>query len=418
MRLAYLVSRFPVATETFILRELVAVQAALGAPVDLYSLLPPAQPFAHPAAVPFVARLQEAGWKDGVRGLAWALGRRPRALARVLAAIVRDYGRDPGRLVRALVTVPLAAGHARRLQAAGVDHVHAHWANVPTLAAWTIKQLTGIPYSFTPHAHDIFVHQSHLARLIDDASFVSTISDYNRAFLRAYGDGSTPVHVVRYAIEVERFRLRQRRVPAAGPVRALCVASFTAYKGHHVLFAALALGGGQLDRVQLDLVGRGPLEDELRALAQRLGLTDRITWHGTLTEEQVRERFAAADLFVLPSIVAANGDQEGLPNVLLEALAAGCPAIGTATAGAPELLREEATCLLAMPGDTASLAAAIEHVLVEPDDAARRAEHGRRLVEAHYTAERAGREMAALLLDAPAPDRSPNPDPGRTVGEN
>jgi glycosyltransferase involved in cell wall biosynthesis len=295
-----------------------------------------------------------------------------------------------------LATIPVAACHARDLERLGVEHVHAHWATYPAFAAWTCRRLTGIPYSFTPHAHDIFIDRSNLGRLTRDAAFVVAISEYNRAFLRPYA-GETPLPVVRYGLEVDRYAFRARRSAPTGPVRALCVASFSEYKGHAVLFEALALGGDALARIELDLVGRGPLEATLRAHAERLGLAGRIHFHGTLTEAQVAERLERADVFVLPSVVAGNGDTEGLPNVLLEALAAGVPAVSTAVAGSPELLRGEATCLLAMPGDPASLAAALEHVLAEPDAAVCRAEAGRRLVESDFTVQRLGREMAGLL---------------------
>ena len=127
----------------------------------------------------------------------------------------------------------------------------------------------------------------------------------------------------------------------------------------------------------------------------------RVRFHGTLPEDEVAALMQRSDLFVLPSLIAPDGNQEGLPNVLLEALATGTPAVATATAGAPELLREEATCLLAMPDDAASLAAALEHVLAHPEAAMRRAEAGRRLIERQYGLTRAGEEMAALLRGSP-----------------
>ena len=99
----------------------------------------------------------------------------------------------------------IAAGHARTAQRLRLDHVHAHWANYPALAAWVIRRLTGIPYSFTPHAHDIFTDQSNLGRLIDDAAFVVTISDYNRFFLGRYASNGTPLPLVRYGIDLEKF---------------------------------------------------------------------------------------------------------------------------------------------------------------------------------------------------------------------
>ncbi len=400
MRLAYLVSRFPVATETFILRELDAVERALGTEVTLCALFTPRQAFVHPAAERWVPRVRQGGRRAALGGLAWAATRRPRPFARVLAEVARAFARRPSRLVRALATVPVAAHHARALERDGIEHVHAHWATYPALAAWVVHRLAQIPYSFTPHAHDIFVDQSLLARLIDDAAFVSTISEYNRAFLRGHGSGRTPVAIVRYGIDLDAFAYRARRVPESGRVRALCVAGFRDYKGHAVLLDALALGGAALERIELRLVGGGPLEAEIRAQAIRLGLAGRVHFDGTLSEPEVAAQLAAADVFVLPSVVAASGDQEGLPNVILEALAAGVPVVGTATAGTPELLREEATCLLAMPDDAASLVAALEHVLGDPAAAARRAAAGRRLVERDYAIDRAGAEMVALLRGA------------------
>ena len=308
---------------------------------------------------------------------------------------MRGYGRRPGRLFRALATVPLAAAHARDLRRLEIAHVHAHWANFPAMTAWLCRRLVGVPYSFTAHAHDIFIDQSFLERLVRDAAFVVTVADYHRAFLRPYGGDRTPVHVVRYGIEIERYAFRPREAPPAGPLRALCVASFQEYKGHEHLLRALALGGPALDRIELDLVGRGPLQPELEALAARLGLSDRIRFLGTVPEEEVTALLQRCDLAVLPSVVARTGEQEGLPNFLLEALASGAPAVGTAVSGIPELLREDATCLLAMPADPASLAAALDHVVTHPAAARRRSEAGRRLVESDYTVER-----AAELLDA------------------
>ena len=397
MRLAYLVSRFPVATETFILRELDAVDRELGGEVALCSLFPAGKPFVQPIAERWVPRARQGTPARAVRGLGWALARRPRALAGVLTTLTRAYRRRPGRLARVLATVPIAAFHARALHAERVEHVHAHWATYPALAAWITQRLVGIPYSVTAHAQDIFLDQSFLGRLIDDAAFFVTISEYNRAFLRAYGNGGTPVHIVRYGIDTQRFAYAPHAVPARGPVRAVCVAGFRDYKGHRVLLDALVLGGEALARIELHLVGDGPLRGEVERQSARLGLRERVHFHGTLTEDEVAAQLRAADVFVLPSVVAPDGNQEGLPNVILEALAVGAPVVSTATAGAPELLRENATCLLAMPRDTASLAAALEHVLADPAAASRRAEAGRRLVERDYAVERAGAEMVALL---------------------
>ena len=397
MKVAYLVSRFPIATETFILRELIAVQRELGTDVELMSLFGSRKAFAHPAAAPFVARLRRPGAREALAGVAWALATRPRALAGAVGHVLRAYRRSPDRLARALVTTLIATAHARTAARLQLDHIHAHWANLPALAAWVVQRLTGVSYSITPHAHDIFIDQTNLRSLVDDAAFVVAISEYNRFFLRGHSSGHTPLPVIRYGIDLQRFAFEPKPIPDQGPVRALCVASLAEQKGHRVLFDALALGGPDLERIHLDLVGAGPLRDALAARARELGLGERVTFHGTLDEDAVAERTRAADLVVLPSIVAPNGRQEGLPNVLLEALASGTPAVGTALSGIPELLREDATCLLAMPGDPASLAAALDHVLRHPDAAARRVIAGRALVERDFSIGLAGRRMAGFL---------------------
>jgi glycosyltransferase involved in cell wall biosynthesis len=400
MRLGYLISRFPVATETFILRELNALQREVDQPIELFSLFPPQSAFAHPAAAAWVPRLRQASPRSTLGGVLWALATRPGKLLGVLATTARAYAGSPHHLPRALLTVLAATGHARTAQALRLDHLHAHWANYPALAALAMRRLVGVTYSFTPHAHDIFTDQSNLGRLIDDAAFVVAISDYNRFFLGRYRRTDTPLPVVRYGIDTEHFAHDPRPLPAEGPVHALCVASLMEQKGHDVLLDALRLGGAALERIHVDLVGAGPLREHLEARVAAEGLGDRVRFLGVLSEDEVAERLRAADLAVLPSIVGSNGRQEGLPNVLLEALAVGRPAVGTAVSGIPELLREEATCLLAMPGDAPSLAAALDHVLRHPEAAARRAQAGRRLVERDYTIERAGRVMAELLREA------------------
>ncbi|MCW3011111.1 MAG: glycosyl transferase, group 1 [Solirubrobacterales bacterium] len=392
MKLAYLVSRFPVATETFILRELDAVQRLVPEPVELCSLFAPARPFVHPEAEKWLPRLREPGLGDGLAAL---LRTHPRTVAAVLLTVVRTYGRRPRRLARALATVPLAFAHARTLRGAGVEHVHAHWATWPALAAWVVWRTTGIPYSFTTHAHDVFVDPVGLDLLVDDAAFVATVSEYHVAFLRRFGSGRTPVRLVRCGLELDRHPHRARRPPATGRVRALVTASLTPYKGHAVLLDALAAGGPGLGRLDVQFVGEGPLRTVLEARVAELGLGARVTFHGVLDEPGVREQLERADVFVLPSVVAANGDMEGLPVGLLEALAAGVPAVSTAQSGIPDLLREEATCLLATPGDPWSLAAALEHLLARPDLAERRATAGRRLIEREFDV----RDAARTLLE-------------------
>jgi colanic acid/amylovoran biosynthesis glycosyltransferase len=322
----------------------------------------------------------------------------PARIARVYGTVVREYAREPRVLPRALIATALATAHARRLRAAGIEHVHAHFATYPALAAWTARRLAGIPYSFTAHAHDLFVHQAMLARKAADARFVVAISDYNRRFLLDHGaPDSTVVHC---GIDPARLPFRARRLPEHGPVEALCVAGLRESKGHAVLLEALAGAGPPLDRVRLALVGDGPLRHELERRAAALGLAERVRFAGGLPEPEVARRLAAADLFVLPSVIAPDGDMEGIPVALMEALAAGVPAIATRQSGIPELVRDGETGLLAPPGDVAGLRAALAAAIDDPDGAAARARAGRALVEREFDLAGSAARLAALFADA------------------
>ncbi len=396
MRIAYIVSRFPHASETFIARELLALGASGEDELDLLSLFPAVDATVHPSAEPFVERLVRPRPRDALLAFGWWALRRPLRLGASVGVIVRDHLRNPAVLARALATVPLAAAHARLMLGRRVDHVHAHYATYPALAAWLCRRLTGTPYSFTVHAHDIFVDQGMLARKLSDAAFVVAISEHNRRFLSRYGDTSK-VHVIHAGIPVATVPFRPRAVPAEGPVSALCVASLQEYKGHSVLLDALA-GAPELQRVEVDLVGGGPLRSELERRADALGLGARVHFHGSMREDAVRDLLERADLFVLPSIVARDGQMEGVPVVLMEALAAGVPIVATRLSGIPELVRDGETGLLVTPGDVAALREGLVRMVsggFEPD-----LQTGRETVEREFDVADSAAQLRELIATA------------------
>jgi glycosyltransferase involved in cell wall biosynthesis len=398
VRIAYLVSRFPHVTETFVVRELNGVDTAADLEIELFSLFPAAAgTTVHTAARRWVPGLHRGSALGAVRGPAWWLVRRPRALLGAVALVARAFARDPRRLGRSLLTLAIAGDHARAMRRHGVEHVHAHFANYPALAAWTVARLAGPTYSFTAHAHDLFRDQSFLPRLVADARFVVTISQFNRAFLAPYNPAGTPVHVVHCGVDPAAWPARPRGTPAQGPVRALCVASLEEKKGHRVLLHALAGAGPRLARVELDLVGPGALRAELEALTRELGLGDRVRFHGSLPEPDVAALLDRADLFVLASIVERTGFMEGIPVALMEALATGVPVVSTRLSGIPELVRDGETGLLAEPGDAASLRAALERAIADPAASQRRAVAGRALVEREFDVLASAARMAQLI---------------------
>jgi glycosyltransferase involved in cell wall biosynthesis len=398
VRIAYIVSRFPHVSETFVVRELNGVERSGDVEIELFSLFPAVDATVHPAAARWVARLRTGSASGAVGGTVRWLVRRPRATVGAFLRVGWAYRRRPGLLWRALLTLTVAAAHAHAIQALGVRRVHAHYATYPALAAWMCRRLTAIPYSFTAHAHDIYLDQSFLRTLVRDADFAVPISEFNRRFISAHAPGeSTPLYVVHCGVDPQRYAFRPRVPPAAGPVRALCIASLLGYKGHRVLFDALASAGDALDRVRLDLVGSGELRGELERRAARLGIAERVRFHGPLTEPQVLALLDVADVFVLPSIIEPTGFMEGIPVVLMEAMAVGLPVVASRLSGVPELVRDGETGLLAEPGDAKSLGSALELTLSDRVATGRRVAAARRLVERDFDGRASARQMAALL---------------------
>ncbi|WP_071289642.1 glycosyltransferase family 4 protein [Mycolicibacterium llatzerense] len=379
----YLVSRFPVTSETFIVRELDALSTADNRDIGLRSLFRSPDPQVHDIARRWVDKLTRPRVSASLTGLLWALVRHPLVMPSIVAAIVRGYASRPSLLVRALATVPIAAAHARELQMSGTArHLHAHYATYPALAAWICARLTGVTYSVTVHAHDLYVDQSMLGRKLDGADFIVTVSEYNRRLLTEYT--STPVEVIHCGINTTAYPFRPRKIPDAGPIRALCVASLQEYKGHEVLLRALSLGGPGVDRIELDLIGNGPLNDQLQALSTELGLASRVRFRGGQSEIVVKQALADADLFVLPSIIADDGQMEGLPVALMEALASGTPTVSTSLSGIPELVIPERTGLLANPADAQSLRDTLEQLISSGPALDDYAHAGRDLVEREF----------------------------------
>ncbi|WP_320672291.1 glycosyltransferase [Patulibacter defluvii] len=406
MRVAYVVSRFPQISETFIVRELDEVAAA-GVAIELFSLFGvPDGAVAHPRAAPWVARLHRGRPVRGLAALGWWGLRRPLRLGGSLAAIAWGHRRSPRHLLRALATAVLAADHARTMQRLGVARVHAHYATYPALTAWLVRRLTGLPYGFTAHAHDLYVDRSFLRRKVEDADLVVTISRFNQRLLRQVAPAARRIEVVHMGVDPTAYAFRPRTLPATGPVRLLCVASLQEYKGHAVLLAALD-GRPELARIELDLVGDGPLRATLEADAAARGLAARVRFHGGQPEQRVRELLEAADGFVLPSVVARDGQMEGLPVALMEALAVGLPTVTTRLSGIPELVVDGETGLLAEPADPRALGDALARLLADPAAARTRAAAGRRHVEAAFDLRTVGATMAALVVDPDAPLAQP-----------
>jgi colanic acid/amylovoran biosynthesis glycosyltransferase len=405
MKVAYVVSRFPLVTQTFILRELDRLDRLPEFEVELHALFPGGDAVVHEDARRWLARCRHTRPLAALAATgAWTIAR-PRTVARVFAHALRHYAASPRMLAKTLVTAFAGMQHARAVRAADVTHVHAHFATYPAFAAWVIAQLTGVTYSVTPHAHDIFIAQTGMRPKLAAAAGVVAVSDYHWMYLQHFGARPERLWRIRYGIDVHTYAFRARELPAEGPLDVLLVSSFKPYKGHRVLLAALALGD-ELRRLRIELIGAGPLETEIRGLAERLGVGGQLRFAGARDQTYVRERLAQAHLLVQPSIVQDDGDTEGLPNTLIEAAAAGVPAVGTRVAGVPELIEDGVTGFLAEQGSPVALRDALLRALAAGSALERITREARSRVERDHDLDAVVRALGAnftQVAGAPAP---------------
>lgn len=368
-RVAYLMSRFSQASETFVLQEILTLEQ-MGLHVDIFPVVYQALPVAQSEASSLGARIH-ASPMFSVRVLAaqwhW-LRKHPAAYMRVWGQVLRGNLSSLKQFIRAVVVVPEAALFALQMQQFGIEHIHAHWATYPTLAAYVIQQLTGLPYSFTAHAYDIHDAKPMLEEKIHRASFVVTVSEYHRRMLcQMYGTAADDKMVVIYCgADPEEFKPlpdRQHREPFT----IVCVANLYDYKGHRYLIDACAHLQAQGIPFRCLLIGEGEERSAIAARIAKLGLVDQVSLFGYQPHARVREIIADADVVVLPSIITSDGNKEGIPVPLVESLANEVPVIATDIAGIPELIIDGHTGLLAPERDAYTLAEALLRLYHDPE---------------------------------------------------
>jgi len=396
--LGYVTMRFPLLSETFVIQELRMVREQ-GIPACVFSLAAPTDPLCHPEAsrlLPHCFRLPFAFSWSLWGAVARMLRRRPLLVLGLLGRVVAGTWRRPGVLLRTLALFPKSLLLAECVQRYRIRHLHAHFANYPTTAAWIASELTGAGFSFTAHAHDIFVDQSLLAQKLRRATAAFPISDYNRRLLEEVGGAECcPLHVVHMGADLARCQPRPTAVGNGRPLRILSVARLDPMKGLHHLIQACHLLDQQAMGVECIIAGAGAERTRLERLVGSLSLQGKVHLVGWADSRRVAELLAWADVFALPCVRTASGKQDGIPVALMEAMACGLPVVSTTISGIPELVRPGCGLLVA-PGDVVALAQALEG-LSDARVRARLAGAGRRLVAREFDARANAVVMAGHL---------------------
>ncbi|MFO7170798.1 MAG: glycosyltransferase, partial [Chloroflexota bacterium] len=284
----------------------------------------------------------------------------------------------------------------------GVGHLHAHFAHDPTLVALLVHRLTGIPFSFTAHARDLFQIPRHvLVERVAAATAVVTCCGANLDYLDEVlpPELRAKVRLIHHGVNLDGFRPADEPAPAAdarGPL-ILSVGRLVEKKGFPDLLRAAARLKQSGRRFRLAIYGDGPLRPELERLAAELGLGDELELPGERPQRDLLPAFQAAQIFALTPFVTEDGDRDGVPNVLVEAMACGLPAVSTAVAGIPELVRHGENGLLCAARDVEAIAAMLARLLDDEQERRRMGEAARRTVVEHFDVRAAARTLAELF---------------------
>jgi colanic acid/amylovoran biosynthesis glycosyltransferase len=396
----YVLRKFPVLSETFILNEILALEAQ-GVAVEIFALAPTRDSRFHEGVVRMKAPIHYVPGPTELRTLLRQARRHAardrsgyrRQLLRVLAT-----GRP--KLLWRFLQASWIADRARR---GGVTHLHAHFANHPATVARLASGLLDVPFSFTAHAFDIYrdAKPHVIAQKMRDARFTVTVSDYNIAFLRSLANGGgARIELIRNGIDMTRFAPAASAPPA--PFRILTVARLVEKKGLDVLVSACRLLRERGVEFQCDIIGKGAQKGQLEQLIREGGLRAHVRLLGALPQQEIIAHYHAAHVLVLPCVVGRDGNRDGLPVSIVEALACGVPVISTPVTGIPEAVQDGVNGIIVPSNDAAALSEAMERLQGDTQLLARLRAGARPSVLEAFDQERTAARLHALLHEEAA----------------
>ncbi len=369
----YILTHFPVPTETFILNEL---RQAKKQHLDYYlvafhvnKLLLKQAPFNEIEAI----EIPRPHNLKVLKAFLWATLTNRSCVRNML---VKRYCKKTHHFFQALYLAKWAQEH-------NIEHIHAHYAYHSTEAARVISKLTAIPYSFTAHANDIFKSPWQMEQKIKDSAFCVTCTGYNARFLReTYGqDLSHKIFKVYHGIDLKLFKPIPKQTISNKKIQLISVARLREKKGFIYLIDAMQILKDRNIPANLIIIGEGPERQRLERRINILGLQNEIQLIGSVPHQTVKEYLDQSDIFVLPSIIASDNSRDGIPNVILEAMAMELPVVSTWVSAIPEAVSHEETGLLVHPKDPEGIANAIIELYKNPQKRILYGKTGRKKVE-------------------------------------
>ncbi len=411
LRLAYLVSQFPETHESFIVREIHAVTSQADIDLTIFSLKHCRDRFIQDEAKPFLERTRYPSVATSARGFGTVVttagGRR------CVRDVIEAYGTKPRALLKAVGTLVRAAGILPALRALGTQHVHAHWATMPALAAYFLRQAAGVRYSITAHAWDIYADSTMLRQKVRAAEFLVTCTRTNGEHLRSIAGSENRIVVAYHGLDFAH--VPSPRFERSGRFSILAVGRLVEQKGFSHLLKACSLLASKGRSFECRIIGDGPLRRTLQRELSSYGLDAAVTLNGSVRLSEVFDAYGRASAFCAPSVVAADGDRDGIPNVIIEAMSQGLPVVASQVSGIPEIVRHAVTGWLVPPSDPFSLALALEKVATGGAQVRSCAEAAYQLVRTEFDAQRNSRVLVELFRGAQPTGANCQPTSHRSV---
>lgn len=406
--IAYIVKRYPRYSETFIVNEILAHEAA-GTEIHIFALRPPSDTHFQDkiarvrAPVTYLRKPAQGRSNPSITTLTPDSASYFWSELKEAAKVCPDlWGKLEYAEAEGSNVVYQAAWLAQEIRQRGIAHLHAHFGSVATSVAWLAAHFAEVPYSFTTHAKDIFhesVDPDDLRRKLRDAASVVTVSDYNVAYLlQQFGVDAGRVRRIYNGIDLAELHYQS---PAERSPTILSVCRLVEKKGLTHLIDACALLRQWGVEFSCQIVGTGPLERELRSQIQALHLDDWVDILGPRPQQEVFSLMQQAAVFAAPYVIGSDGNRDGLPTALLEAMALGTPCVATDVTGIPEIIRNGDTGLLVNQGDSAGLAVALRRLLTEPSLRESVAARARSLIETEFDIARNAAELRSHFQPIP-----------------
>jgi colanic acid/amylovoran biosynthesis glycosyltransferase len=400
-RVAFIVSRFPKLTETFVLDEILEMKR-LGVYVDIYPLIREREKVVQAEVVRLIDKTHFHSFMSlpVLRAQLHFIRRRPGAYFKALFEALRGTLGSAKFFIGALAFFPKAVRFAYEIEQEDITHVHSQFANHPALVALIIYRLIGIPFSFTARGSDIHVDRTMLKEKLEAAAFAITVSKYNKEMMVNEGGPHVrnKIHVVYGGIDTDVFKPSPNN-NSDRPAQILCVSRFEEVKGHTQLVEACRLLHERGVEFECHLVGDGDLRPKIEQQIAQDNLKDKVLLSGAGTRADVVEKLASASVFVLATAPTSKGKREGIPNVLKEAMACGVPVVGSFSGGIPELVDNERSGILVPARDSAALADALQRLIDDPALRQRMGQAGREKILQEFNLQTSVAKRARLFFN-------------------